>query len=627
VSEAVSVATARAVPLDAAALAMLEAYFGVPFAAEPALRELMVGIEIGGGQWLFRQDEAGDSLYLLVRGRLRVWRDVPEESGEEDVLLGEVAPGESVGEVGLLTGQPRSAGVRAIRDSLLVRVDRQAFETLAARNPPLVMKLAASVAERLRQNMLPSAAGKRVPRTIALLPLDHSPRVAHFCDALVAGLAAQDAVIEVHRETLGKLGAPRGSLDSDERLDAELKQWFGDLESRARPLVLRCDAGDTRWSSFCLRQADLVLRVAEAGAHAAPRDWEQRLDAWNARSSGGSRQALVLLQEDSAQPITGTLDWLGPRALDFHLHVRADRPDDIARVVRVVSGRAIGLVLGAGAARGFAHLGVNRALREAGVPIDWIGGSSVGAIMGASMAFDWPAERSRQVAFDAFVGGKPFSDYTLPLVSLLSGKRMRRLLRQALPGHIEDMPIPFFCLSSNLASGQVNLHTRGLVWTALAASAALPGVLPPTVHGAQLAIDGSVLNSLPVDVMQSMPVARVIAVDLSSRKDFQLDYDRIPSGWRLVRARFGPKSRRLRIPNLATLMLKSTEIGTVARVREQSMRADLLLAPAVSRFSMMDVSQFDRVVDAGYQAALAALPAWIAAQPDLRSPAAAIPAP
>lgn len=626
-SEAVSLSSARAAPLDAAALALLEGYFGVPVAADASLRELMVGLEIGGGQWLFRQDEAGDSMYLLVRGRLRVWRDLPGDGDAEDVLLGEVAPGESVGEVGLLTGQPRSAGVRAIRDSLLVRVDRQAFETLAERNPSLVMKLAASVAERLRQNMQVSAAGKRAPRTIALLPLDASPRVAGFCRDLVAALAEQDAVIAVHRESLGALGAPRPSLASDERVDGELKHWFAELESRARPLVLHCDAGDTRWSSFCLRQADLVLRVAEAGAHAAPRDWERRLDDWNARSSGGSRQALVLLQEDAAQPITGTADWLQPRALDFHLHVRADRPDDIARVMRVVSGRAIGLVLGAGAARGFAHLGVYRALREAGVPIDWVGGSSIGAIVGASMAFDWAPERCVAECRAAFVGGAPFADYTLPIVSLLSGKRMRRLLRKHLPGHIEDLPLPFFCLSSNLATGQLNLHTRGLLWTALAASAALPGVMPPTVHEAQLAIDGSVLNSLPVDVMQAMPVARVIAVDLSSRKDYQLDYDRIPSGWRLVRARFGPKARRLRIPNLATLMLKSTEIGTVARVREQSARADLLLSPAVSRFSMMDVSQFAKVVEAGYAAAREAVPAWAATQPDLRSPAAATRAP
>lgn len=625
-SDAVSVTALRPAPLDAAALAVIAGYFGEAVAQDPQLGEMMQGIELGGGQWLFRQDEPGDSLYLLVRGRLRVWRDLPESPGQEDILLGEVSPGESVGEVGLLTGHARSAGVRAIRDSLLVRVDRHGFEAMAARNPSLVLKLAASVADRLRQNIAPSASGSHPFKTIAILPLDDSPRVNAFCRELIASLSTQGRVADLHRESLGAAGAPVASLGPNERVDGALKQWIADLEADADQVIFHCDVGATRWSSFCLRQADLVLRVAEASTDPGQRRWEHDLDMWNSRSQGGSRQALLLLQGKADQPITGTLAWLQARELDFHLHVRADRPDDLQRIVRLVSGRGVGLVLGAGAARGFAHLGVYRALKEAGVPIDWIGGSSIGAIMAASMAFDWTPEHCVKTAHEAFVEGGPFSDYTLPLVSLLSGRRMRRLLRKHLPGHIEDLPIPFFCLSSNLASGQLNLHQRGLLWTALASSAALPGVLPPTVHDSQLAIDGSVLNSLPVDVMQTMPVARIIAVDLSSRKDFQLDYDRIPSGWRLLRARFGSKRRRLRIPSLATLILKSTEIGSVARVREQSAGADLLLTPPVNRFSMMDVSRFAKVVDAGYQHALEKLPAWVAAQADL-TPAAATPEP
>lgn len=625
-NDAVSVTSLRPAPLDAAALAVIAGYFGSEVAHDPRLGELMQGIELGGGQWLFRQDEVGDSLYLLVRGRLRVWRDVPESAGEEDILLGEISPGESVGEVGLLTGHPRSAGVRAIRDSLLVRVDRQGFEAMAARNPSLVLKLAASVADRLRQNIAPGAAGSHPFKTIAILPLDDSPRVDAFCRALIASLGAQGRVVDLHRDNLAVSGAPKTSLGPEERVDGDLKQWIADQELAADHLVFHCDVGASRWSSFCLRQADLVLRVAEAGADPRQRAWERELDIWNARSQGGSRQALALLQGNADQAITGTLEWLKARELDFHLHVRADRPDDLERIVRIVSGRGIGLVLGAGAARGFAHLGVYRALKEAGVPIDWVGGSSIGAIMAASIAFDWTPQHCQDIARAAFVAGRPFSDYTLPLVSLLSGKRMRRLLREHLPGTIEDLPIPFFCLSSNLASGQVNLHQRGLLWTALASSAALPGVLPPTVHEAQLAIDGSVLNSLPVDVMQAMPVARIIAVDLSSRKDFQLDYDRIPSGWRLLLARFGSKRKRLRIPSLATLILKSTEIGSVARVREMSARADLLITPPVNRFSMMDVSRFDKVVAAGYQQTREQLPGWLATQPDL-IPAATIPGP
>jgi predicted acylesterase/phospholipase RssA/CRP-like cAMP-binding protein len=523
--------------LDAGATTLLERYFELRLSDAPELLDTLDVVELAGGQWLFHQGDPGSALFFLVRGRLRAWRELDDgPPGHEGVLLGEILPGESVGEVGMLTGHDRSAGVRATRDSLLVRVDRQAFELMARRNPSLVMRLAASVAGRLRQNMQPGAAGSRAPKTIALLPLGDSPRTAAFCDALAAGLAGDGRTIDITRETLGAIGAPIPGLGVEQSVNAPLRHWLGDLEVDADRLVYRCDAAATPWSEFCLRQADLVLRVAEASSDPAPRDWEQSLEAGHGQS-GGARQALVLLQPEAAAPITGTLAWLQPRRLDYHLHVRADRPDDLQRVLRIITGCATGLVLGAGAVRGFAHLGVNRAMREAGVPIDWIGGSSIGAIMGAAIANDWSAAQTTQAAFDAFVKGKPFSDYTLPLVSLLAGGRMRRLLRKHLPGNIEDLPIPFFCTSSNLSTGKINLHQRGPLWQVLSASASLPGVMPPSVHQGQLAIDGSVLNSLPVDLMQEMPVGRVVAVDLSTRKDYLIDYDHVPSGWNLLFSR------------------------------------------------------------------------------------------
>ena len=229
--------------------------------------------------------------------------------------------------------------------------------------------------------------------------------------------------------------------------------------------------------------------------------------------------------------------WLEPRRLDFHLHVRADRPDDLQRVVRIISGRATGLVLGAGAARGFAHLGVYRAMVEAGIPVDWVGGSSIGAIMAAAVAHDWTPEHAIAVARQAFVEGKPFSDYTFPMVSLLSGSRMTKLLQQHLEGELEDLPIPFFCVSSNLSTGALSIHERGPIWKAARASASLPGVLPPVVHEGQLAVDGAVLNSLPVDIMQGKLVGQVIAVDLTTRKAYQIDYDEVPSVWAMLFAK------------------------------------------------------------------------------------------
>lgn len=592
--------------VDDATLKLLERHFGMSLAGEHDWLDAIETLVLAGNTWLFRQGEPGDALYLLVRGRMQVWR----ESGDEPTLVGEVGPGESVGEVGLLTGAGRSAGVRAIRDSVLLRFDRATFEKMALKNPKLILRLASSVATRLQQRLGPRPAGARPPRTLALVALDRSPRIDAFCAALCEGLAADGRTLDLARETLGAAGAPTDRLAADEALDDRLRHWLAEQEFESRFVVYRTDGTSSPWSRYAVRQADIIVHVAEAGSDPQRRRWEADLIS-GPEVMTGSRRLLVLLQPDASAGISGTADWLAPRRVDFHLHVRRDRPDDAQRVLRVLRGRAIGLVLSGGAARGFAHLGAYRAMREAGMPIDWVGGASIGSVMAAPVGFDWTPEQAVTAARAAFVKGKPFSDYTLPLVALLDGRRMESLVKRHLQGNIEDMPIPFFCVAANLSTGAQLLIERGPVWKAVRASAALPGVLPPAVIDGQLVVDGAVINNMPVDVMQTKPVARVIAIELTTRKEHRVDYETVPSAWQLLGAKMRGK-RGPRVPGLGTVMLKAIEVGTMARVRELGERADLLLRPDVHKFSMLSVDRFDDVVEAGYQHARHELPKWMA---------------
>ena len=195
-----------------------------------------------------------------------------------------------------------------------------------------------------------------------------------------------------------------------------------------------------------------------------------------------------------------------------HHHVRGSA--DFERVVRLLTGRAVGLVLSGGGARGFAHLGVVRALREHGVPIDLVGGTSMGGILAAGVAKDWDdaelVERFRR----CFVDTNPLSDFTLPVVSLVSGRKVGMLLRRELGDlDIEDLPLPFFCVSSNLTTGRIAVHQRGPLWRWLRASVAIPGVLPPVFQGGEVFVDGGSMNNLPVDVMRASGRGAVIGVD------------------------------------------------------------------------------------------------------------------
>ena len=598
------------VSLDDRVRATVEAYFDIRGEASDVLLAGIETVPLAGGEWLMRQGEEGDALYLLVQGRLQVLVTTPGQGGEsEPVFIGEVTPGDSVGEVSLLTGEPRSASIQAIRDSLLVKIGRASFDRLAAQHPALVMKLAGNVASVLHKSTSGKQKSSRRLATISLMPLDDSERVMAFCRQLEGKLTAHGTVLSLTSENLGRSGAPISQLSEGQDVPQSLRLWLNDQESKHDFLLFQCLPANSKWTRLARRQSDLVVFVGNAKSSSEPAPWENALEEACQRST--ARRMLVLLQPADDGGIQGTANWLDWRHPDFHLHVRDEHPHDISRVARIITGNAIGLVLAAGAARGFAHIGVYGALCDAGVPIDWVGGTSIGAIMGAPIAANWSFKQARDLGKSAFVGGKPFSDYTIPLMSLIRGRRMERLLREHVDFQIEDLPIPFFCVSCNLDNGALNLHERGSLPQALRATAAMIGIIPPAVINKRLAVDGSVINSMPVDIMQQKPVGKIIAVNVSSQKEYRVDYDRLPSPWAVLRGRYLPFTKKYRVAALSTIMLKATELGTLERVNEMSRQADLLLNPPVRKFGMTDMKAFDQIVDAGYEHAKEKIAAWL----------------
>ena len=576
-----------------------ERYFGTEL-TEELLDDFEV-VEVAGGDWLFRLGDDGLALYLVVRGRLQVLSD-----NSASQLLGEVVPGESVGEVGLLTGEKRSAGIRAIRDSLLIRINRQSFDEMSDKHPALIMKLAANVANMLRHSE-PATTGPQF-NTIALVPLSKAEKLKAFSRGLTRSLDGYGQNLTLRTDDLLEHGAPAAPDLVNGAIPDSLKHWLPQQETQNRFLVYVCDADDSAWTRFAMRQSDLVVFIADAQDDPTLSDWESRLRTGKGTATG--RQALVLLQPPSETGISGTAHWLKDRQPDYHFHVREDKPDDTERVARIISGNAVGLVLSGGAARGFAHLGVYKALLELDITIDWIGGASIGSIFGAPIALDWSYEQAYQVARHSFVKVKPFSDYTLPLVGLIRGGRMERELKANQDFQIEDLPIPFFCVSSLLDSGELQMHENGWLVNALRASASLPGVLPPAVVQKRLTIEGAVLNCLPVDIMKQKPVGKIIAVDLTPNKTYEVEYEAVPSPWAILAGRYLPFFRKYRVPSLATTILKATEIGTLEKVKQSGQLADLLLRPPVRQFGLTDMKAFDKIVDTGYEYAMAELEKW-----------------
>ncbi len=584
---------------------LLCAYFGVGPDAIDALAGDLRTVTLRGGEWLFRQGEPAQAVYFLLRGRLQVWISDADDP-ERIHCVTELGAGESIGEVGLLTGGRRSAGVRAIRDSTVLELDRTAMDHLGREHPAATLRVAAVVANRLQERTARRASYVRSVRSIAVLRLHKAAHVDETANDFAAALDSMGRTRRLGHDQY----ASENFLDSGAASSpAALNRWLADEEEHHEFVLLEGGPEPDDWSRLAVRHADVLVLIADSTAtpdvSALEAELEQRRDLHS------SRRLLMLAHPPGQDERSAAAPWLSGRRLDGLLQIRAGHAQDIARAARLSAGRGVGLVLGGGGARGFAHIGVFRALKEFGIPIDWVGGTSIGGVFAAGIAQGISPDEIVARAREAFVRGKPFGDLTLPVVSLLKGRRMRRLTRAMLPGNIEDFCIPFFCTGTNIGKAELEVYEQGSIWRALRASTALPGVFPPAVMNRQLVVDGGVLNNLPVDIMRDKPVDTIIAVDLSRQKEREVSYSEVPGALRLLAGRWVPFVSAPRVPGIMSLMLKAQEVGSLIHARETRRLADLVLEPPVGQYGITDVKSFDNIVKAGYEHALERVGPWL----------------
>ena len=270
---------------------------------------------------------------------------------------------------------------------------------------------------------------------------------------------------------------------------------------------------------------------------------------------------------------------------------------DIARLARYVTGRALALVLSGGGARGFAHIGVLKALHQARIPIDLVGGTSMGAIVAAGAALEWDDKEMYERMHAGFVKSNPLNDYGFPVVALIRGRKVeRRLRRHFADTSAEDMWRPYFAVASNLTTGGVAVLRRGPLWRALRASIAIPGLLPPVIEHGQVLADGGVMNNLPCDVMDTMRRGPVIGVDVA--RDLSLVASG-PGTRRLIDRLFVPPDYDG--PGIVSMLLRAATVGGSIQSRNSREHADLVLAPPMQDIRIRDWKSFDHAIEAGYR--------------------------
>ena len=567
-------------------------------------------IELGGGDTLFRQDDHDESLFFVVSGRLRA--SSVDASGQRKVL-GEIARGETVGEMAFFTGEPRTATVVAIRDSVLARFSNKVFRELLLAYPLVSLNMTRQVIERFKR----VNAGRQPvvkPVIIGVLGITRNIDVAAFAQTLALQLQThgKTAVVDSPRmdDLVGEPGAAQAAHSDFER-SRMVTVRLDKIEAQHDFVVFVADAQRSEWTQRCIRHCDELLLVADADQPPVLHPNEAEL---HTQDDGDDAQAvLVLLHPDGRRTPTGTGRWLQGRQLSDHCHVRRDATRDWQRLGRVVSRNTVGLVLSGGGARGFAHLGVMRAMEEAGIGFDRVAGTSIGAVMAAYAAMDIPAQEMIQAARKAF-RESPTGDYNLiPLLSLISGNRLRRIIDSAVVDSrgqhidIEDLWKGYFCITSNYSAAREAVQTRGPLARSIRASVSIPGALPPVMLDGELHIDGGTFNNFPTDVMVRHGAARIIGVDLLRERGHRYDIADVPGPLELIRDKLRGRGRKYHLPSLTSLLLNTSMMYSYARQQESQSLVDLHFAPGVSKFGMLEWSQFDRIVDAGYRHAVAQL--------------------
>jgi NTE family protein len=553
------------------------------------------------GDVVIRQGDPADGLYLVASGRLQA---MLERDDGSEVVLGAVGRGEMTGEMALITNHPRSATVVATRDSYLYFLSSDGFGRIVQLHPSAMRVMATALIDRLMDTIRHGPANDRVT-AITVFPLDRAIDVWEFGDRLAASLGPLVGRVRVvaRAEAWRELGRDTSALAR--------AVWREHVEAAHDAVIYLGEPALDPWTEECVQQADTVLLVASRTSQPELRPLER--DLHRRRAGPGPRTELVLLHDQTTTAPRATRRWLELRSVDRHHHVRVDRHGDYDRVARLLVGRGIGIVFGGGGARGAAHIGVLRALAEHAIPIDAVGGASIGAIVAGAVARGDTPDDIAALLRNGVVAKSPI-DLTLPAVAFAAGGRVTDQIREGAGDlDLEDLWLSCYCVSTNLTRGTLQVHTTGPTWTAVRSSFSVPGLFPPMVTDAgEVLVDGGLLSNLPVTPMRTAHAGiRVIAVDVGTRREFvpasSVPPSGVLSGWRFLASSLRGRA----LENLTTLpriLMRLTELGSFG----DDDRGDCYIRPPLDDISLLDFDKLDTLIRRGEQAAAATLTEWLA---------------
>jgi len=568
------------------------------------LEQQMEWIFLPGGETLMRQGDKADGMYVVVNGSL-----VYEVRNDQGLVVstGNFSKGDIIGEMALLTGEPRTATVVATLSCEIVKISTVAFEAVFSKHPPSMLAITKLIADRFTKDRMGKRTVKKTRSIITLFPLQKDLSVRDFAHNLASALKKIGRTIIVESKDFKKKKGDREHAVSD------ILESLYHLQDTHDFLILCPDFEDKLWTETILHHTNRILLLSDAKKADVLSPEEIRFLGDSEESHGPIRE-LVLLYSDPNEKPKNISNLTRIRKTDVVRHIRTYSHHGFESLTRFITGRSIGLALGGGGAKGFAHIGLIKAMQEENIPIDMIGGTSAGALMASIYALGNDAPSLERIAKALMSDKKTLNDYTIPVVSLIRGKKFNTVIKSFVgETMIEDLWLPYFAVATSLSKAQKVIIDRGPLWKALRASASIPGILPPFFENNELLVDGAMLDNIPGAVMREKGADFVISVALASEGDSAADelFGRIypknnsgalPSALRLLFKRLFRKAQNFKeAPNLLSLLMRATFVASDAAMAQAKAESDIFAELPVEQYGLFDWKKFYELVEIGYR--------------------------
>jgi predicted acylesterase/phospholipase RssA len=428
------------------------------------------------------------------------------------------------------------------------------------------------------------------------------PSISLLCDdqnmlSPILNLLAADpdlTIIDEQRLNQRFLQTDMSSKVFNTPLEPLIKSWIDEEEHKNRLLLLVADSSKPLWTRFVQIYCDgsYILSKQVKKKQASTKEHNH---VFNPPSS---YRILNHLRRSSFDQVA--------------LPPNVDLSDTKAhqQMYRLLSGQGRGLVLSGGGARGFAHIGVLKALEEFGQEPDSLGGTSMGGLVAATYAIHRDLKIVEEITA-RFSSRRNILDWTLPISSLTASKKVGKMLRSILGEYqFSDLSYPLFIIACDIQGSKEIQFTEGSLYDAVRASISIPGIFYPVIRNNQTLVDGGVINNLPMDVMrQRIGSGVVFGSDLGSsttNRDFQYykpEGDGISGISQLLRTTFS-HSNKMKTLGLSNILMKTFEVNTRKKLETTLSPRDTLISLDLSHIDPMDFGSYKRIIEEGYEQTL-----------------------